>query len=32
MFRLDIILGNIKLFNCKSLFDLEDKLAIKLKE
>ena len=31
-YRLDIILGNIKLFNCKRYFSQEDKLAIKLKE
>ena len=31
-YRLDIILGNVKLFNCKSYFSREDTLAIKLKE
>ena len=31
-FRLDIILGNIKLFNCKTYFSLEEKIAVQLKE
>jgi len=31
-FRLDIILGNVKLFNCKNYLAPEDKLGIKLKE
>ena len=31
-FRLDIILGNVKLFNCKNYLSTEDKLGIKLKE
>jgi len=31
-YRLDIILGNVKLFNCKSLLSEEEKLAIDLKE
>ena len=31
-YRLDIILGTVKLFNCKSYFSIEDKLAVKLKE
>jgi len=31
-YRLDIILGNLKLFNCKSLLSNEEKLAIQLKE
>lgn len=31
-YRLDIILGNVKLFNCKNYLGQEDKKAIKLKE
>lgn len=31
-YRLDIILGNVKLFNCKNCLGAEDKLAIELKE
>lgn len=31
-FRLDIILGNLKLFNCKNYLSAEDKFGIMLKE
>ena len=31
-YRLDIILGNVKLFNCKNHLNLEDKKALELKE
>ncbi len=31
-YRLDVILGNMKLFNCKDILSEEEKLAIKLKE
>lgn len=31
-FRLDIILGNVKLFNCKTHLSKEDKKALELKE
>ena len=31
-FRIDVILGNVKLFNCKNYLGEEDKLAIKLCE